>query len=506
MHRIELRIEPRTGPAGESWTTIRRGRDVTVDHTDAEGRLRRFKATLASGVYDRIVGALRDAGFPQAPREKIGSDGFRVLSSIEQGAELRTRPMPYRSEDPGFAAVFALLDAVIAATSAGVAAPLTPDAGMLVTGPRELKLFEPTAEADEPPLGEDANDVVAAAWKLAIEHKHREVTAVHLLAALAIEHGYHLARLGLEPERVRAAAEALFTWDPEPSEPVAAPAFELVPDVARRIAADDGAHEAGLRHLLRALLQAGGADTTRILQKNRLPDALAAGRTRERIFSAPAPAAAEQCPRCGAPFSDTRWCTGCGRALVAPASFDSGSALDKVSVVIERGDASLPAGAVSRPLCTPEDVHVPRLTFHIDGDELVTDARRAALGVDSAELERAALRGLARVAASWTPRWVPDSAGREVDVLFCSDEPQASERILEKPFLIHAQSMLGTQSLAAAVPQRGMLVVTRLTDLPTLMALARHYFERASAEPLSPWGFAIQDGDVSGPIASPEPE
>jgi hypothetical protein len=103
---------------------------------------------------------------------------------------------------------------------------------------------------------------------------------------------------------------------------------------------------------------------------------------------------------------------------------------------------------------------------------------------------------------SWTPRWVPAPDGHEVDVLFCVGEPHACERILEKPFLLHAQSMLGTNALAASVPQRGMLLLTRLTDLTVLMALSRHYFDNAESSPLSPWGFLIQNGVISGPVSS----
>src|SRR5262249_4098691 len=159
----------------------------------------------------------------------------------------------------------------------------------------------PSPEADEPPLGPDANEVVAAAWRIAIEHQHLQITPAHLLVAFATEHGYHLARLGLDATSVLDSGKALFTWDPEQGEPEVTPAFELVRDVARRMAAEDGSHEATLRHMLRALLEAGGTDVPRVLQQHRLPDALLAGRTHQRIFQVAPGAAAASCPRCGAP-------------------------------------------------------------------------------------------------------------------------------------------------------------------------------------------------------------
>jgi hypothetical protein len=174
--------------------------------------------------------------------------------------------------------------------------------------------------------------------------------------------------------------------------------------------------------------------------------------------------------------------------------------------VIEPYDWADKPNAVARSLCMlPDQAGTPWLSFTLEsetGVELVTPARMGKLGVSEERLEHAAIANLSRVPASWTPRWVPAPDGHEVDVLFCHGEPHAGERILETPFLLHAQSMLGSNALAASVPQRGMLLVTRLTDLTVLMSLARHYFENPDTSGLSPWGFALQDGKISGPISS----
>jgi hypothetical protein len=186
--------------------------------------------------------------------------------------------------------------------------------------------------------------------------------------------------------------------------------------------------------------------------------------------------------------------------------FSTGSELDRVFPVVEPYDWPAREGAVMRSLCSlPDQVGTPWLGFELRSDassELVTPGRLAELGVDAERLERAAVANLARVPASWTPRWVQAADGREVDVLFCDGEPHGCERILEKPFLLHAQSMLGSNALAAAVPQRDLLLVTRLADLAVLMALARHYFDNAERAPVSPWGFALSNGEISGPISS----
>lgn len=500
--RIEQRVGEAGSRAGERSTIIRRGSEVTVDLTDDSGSVRRFVATLAPGVHERLVEALHRAGFPEAPREIVPPGKTRVVSAIRDGRELRTPPIAQHTSAPHWAEVFALLDAIEAQTSSPESAAAEP----VVAGATERALFRASEQLDEPPLGVDANDVVASAWQLATERKHPEVTPAHLLAALARDHGYQLTRLGLDADRILSAAEALFTWDPEPSEPVSSAAFELVPQVARRVAAEDGAFEGTLRHLVRALLEAGGTDVTRVLQQHRLPDAMLAGKTRDRIFAVPAPSIERRCPRCGAEGSELRWCVRCGRALVTPPAFSTGSLLDRVAARVEPHDFAERERAVHRSLCSlPDQSGTPWLVFQLEADgepELVTPARLAELGLTLERLEQNALANLERSPASWTPRWVAGIDGRELDVLFCIDESRAAERILERPFLLHAQSMLGTNTLAAAIPRRDLLLLTRLEDLAVLMALARKYHDEAESDRISPWGFAIQDGRISGPISA----
>jgi hypothetical protein len=488
-YRIEYRF-------GDGLLVVRRGEEVTVDF---QGR--RFRAALAGGTYDRIVERLRSAGFPNAPRERIPPGPICVLSAIVQGRELRTRPIAHATRAAGWVELFALLDAIAAQSSGGVAGRLDPASEPLVSGALELQLFEPSPELEEPPLGEDVIEIVAAACRDAAERKHPEISPVHLLAAFAREHGYHLARLGIDPGQVRTAAEALYGWELVETKPATTKSFELVPEVARRIAAEDGAREATLRHLLRALLEAGGADVTRLLQQHKLPQALLAGRTRDRIFETVEPSGVG-CNRCGAPSTGARWCPRCGLLQAKPASFATGRALDEVTLAIEPHDWDERSAAVHRSLCSlPDQAGTPWIAFRL-GDELVTEERMRELGTDLERLEQAAVANLACKPASWTPRWVQAPDGREVDLLFCTGEPQACERILDSAFLLHAKEMLGASALAGSIPQRGMLLVTRADDLAVLMSLARHYFTNAEAPPISPWGFLIQDGKIAGPITA----
>ena len=504
--RIEYRVGSAAWREGDISLIIRRSGSVTVDQVDADGKPHRFHGRLGQGVYERLVECMHEAGFPESPAELVPAGRTRVLSAIRNGRELHTRPIAYATTAPHWVTLFALLDSVASQTSGGSQEGSSSET--LVSGAAEVPIFHATEQMDEPPLGEDANEVIGAAWRLAIERKHAQVSPLHLLVAFVREHGYQLQRLGLDADRVQTAAEALFPWDEEaPStEPVVSAPFELVTQVARRIAAEDGSHEGTLRHLVRALLQAGGADVSRVLQSHRLPDAMAGGRTRDRIFKVPEPSIEQRCPRCGTLAADQRWCARCGHVLITPSPFSSGSLLDRVTLRIEPAGWGERARAVHRSLCsTPDQVGCPWLGFYLEEEgtrELITPERLAEMRVSLERLEQNAIANLARMPASWTPRWVQGADGREVDVLFCIDEPHTPERIFDRPFLLHAQAMLGSNALVAAVPKRSTLLLMRLEHLAVAMALARQYFETAEAEPISPWGFAIQNGVLSGPISS----
>ncbi len=444
--------------------------------------MHRFHAQLAQGVYERLVELMHEAGFPESPAEMVPEGRTRVVSAIRNGREQHTRPIGLTTKAPHWDTLFGLFDSITSQTSRGRLPG--PNTEPLISGAAEVVVFHPTEQMDEPPLGEDSSEIIGAAWQMAIERKHGEVTPVHLLVAFVREHGYQLQRLGLDADRIQTAAEALFPWGEEASttpEPVVTPAFELVSQVARRIAAEDGAHEGTLRHLVRALLQAGGSDVIRVLQTHRLPDAMLGARTRDRIFKVPEPSIERQCPRCGTLAADQRWCARCGHVLITPSPFSIGSLLDRIMLRIEPHGWEERARAAHRSVCSlPDQPGTPWLGYYVEDEgkrELVTPERLAEMGVSLERLEQNAIANLARVPASWTPRWVQGADGRDVDVLFCIDEPHTPERIFDKPFLLHAQSMLGTNALVAATPKRSTLLLTRLEHLAMAMVLARQYFE-----------------------------
>jgi hypothetical protein len=116
----------------------------------------------------------------------------------------------------------------------------------------------------------------------------------------------------------------------------------------------------------------------------------------------------------------------------------TGSALD---TVLARRATRFPLrqSSVHRSLCNlPDQPGTPWLAYCFGGEgepQFVTPERMTELGADRERLEESAIANLGRAPSSWTPRWVPGADGREVDVLFCIEEPHACERILDKPFL-----------------------------------------------------------------------
>jgi hypothetical protein len=176
--------------------------------------------------------------------------------------------------------------------------------------------------------------------------------------------------------------------------------------------------------------------------------------------------------------------------------------LEQVLPVVQPHEWPERPATVHRSLCwLPRIAGTPWLGFQISlgsTKRIVMRTDLDSLGITAEALEKAAIRNLSRSRSSWVSRQLPGPGGKPVDVLFCQDSPHACERILERPFLLHGKAMLRAESLAATVPHRGLLVVSRFDDFRLLMSLGKHLFESAESPPVSPWVFAIQGGEITG--------
>jgi hypothetical protein len=126
----------------------------------------------------------------------------------------------------------------------------------------------------------------------------------------------------------------------------------------------------------------------------------------------------------------------------------------------------------------------------------------AYLPAGSADVERSfeeALANLARLELEAVPHEI---AGLTLQVV--SGSFYASEKILDAAFMLRLQRRLGAEMLAAAVPHKGLLLVTEHVVPPGVAgfvaaAVALHG-NSGGAPPLSPVVFLVKDGKVVGHI------
>lgn len=118
---------------------------------------------------------------------------------------------------------------------------------------------------------------------------------------------------------------------------------------------------------------------------------------------------------------------------------------------------------------------------------------------DPIEIEQKASENLSKIPMKWQTLEFFARKGGRVKGLICTQEAQATERILDRKNLREAHSILKAKELAAAIPHRGSLFVTdRKYALDLLDFAATHYYNFNNELCLTPWVFYIVDGVVRG--------
>jgi len=121
-----------------------RGRDTLVVHADDTfslenrfaGDLEAWEGTLEAGTAARLVQLLDAAGFPAVPRHDI--PGGSAMRRLARGSSTAYVAWHAARDLPGYAEVFALIDAIVGATMAAPGAPAAPVADLhMVEGPGE---------------------------------------------------------------------------------------------------------------------------------------------------------------------------------------------------------------------------------------------------------------------------------------------------------------------------------------------------------------------------------
>ena len=112
-----------------------------------------------------------------------------------------------------------------------------------------------------------------------------------------------------------------------------------------------------------------------------------------------------------------------------------------------------------------------------------------------------ALRNLARLELEAVPHEIGG-----INVFVVSGHFYASEKILDETFMMGLQRMLGAELLAAAVPYKGVLLVTQQVVPPGIASFVAAatvlHDNTGGAPPLSPVVFLVKDGKVVGHIAT----
>jgi hypothetical protein len=126
----------------------------------------------------------------------------------------------------------------------------------------------------------------------------------------------------------------------------------------------------------------------------------------------------------------------------------------------------------------------------------------AYLPAGSPDVERSFDEALANLARLDLEAVQHDIGG--VEVLVVSGHFYASEKILDEAFMNGLHERLGSELLGAAIPHKGVLLVTRHVVPPLVLgfaALAAALHENTQgAPPLSPVVFLVKDGKVVGHI------
>ena len=166
---------------------------------------------------------------------------------------------------------------------------------------------------------------------------------------------------------------------------------------------------------------------------------------------------------------------------------------------------------VRRPLADVDGAEwMPWVALGYDRSDtfvFLQEHERQERGRFAADLEAEALANLRGRGASWQMVEIGLKNGGPVQVVMCTDDFFAAERILEPESILEAQSRLGASSLLAAVPRRGLLVLIDADAGADAIAwfvvrVSEEHFGGQSA-PISPMVFRMSGGRIVGALPSP---
>lgn len=152
---------------------------------------------------------------------------------------------------------------------------------------------------------------------------------------------------------------------------------------------------------------------------------------------------------------------------------------------------------VWRTLLETSADELPIVVCGIDGENTFGMIRRAALDRTPDEAMAEALRNLADDAVD-----VEQVRDESLPIIVVSGSFYASEKLLDRDFLLSMHQRLRADILAAAVPLRGLLLLTSANIDPTQMArfidVVEDRYEAGGGRAISPAVLLVSDGEVTG--------
>jgi hypothetical protein len=86
----------------------------------------------------------------------------------------------------------------------------------------------------------------------------------------------------------------------------------------------------------------------------------------------------------------------------------------------------------------------------------------------------------------------------DVDIIAITGSFYAAEKVLDRALMSSLQQHLGSDVLFAAVPARGVLLVTADIELAQFAAVVRARYDEAGGRAISPVVLTLEDGIVTG--------
>jgi hypothetical protein len=110
-------------PVGAVWLTILGDGAVQIEQRALGGKIQRsFAGTTTRDVIERVLGHLREGGFPDVPKHRIPMGATLRTLTVESGGETaQTLPTSWSAVDamPGYREAYQLLDSITTLASGG---------------------------------------------------------------------------------------------------------------------------------------------------------------------------------------------------------------------------------------------------------------------------------------------------------------------------------------------------------------------------------------------------